>query len=323
METDMKKFLFALFGSFLMAQTVPAAVFTPESTVKDVLSAPEFSGFAERLFPWDRRTPPADLPLSRISELMPYHSHVNPDEIAKTLTRMASDGRAGRTVFFDIYSEAEKTADPGKRHTGVFFFRGKAGAPFAMIAPGGGFAYAGSLHEGFPIADSVSREGMNAFVVKYRADGSGRHAAEDMAHAIEFVRKNSQKLNVAADDYSTWGGSAGARMAAVIGSWGTAVFGTETDSKPSAVIMLYTGHSDYNPTGEPPIFVGIGEFDGIASPYVMKSRLDRISRQGTMTEFHLYPALEHGFALGTGTSAEGWEKQAVKFWRKALSEKQH
>jgi hypothetical protein len=30
-----------------------------------------------------------------------------------------------------------------------FFFRGKPGAPFAVIAPGGGFAYVASVHEGF------------------------------------------------------------------------------------------------------------------------------------------------------------------------------
>ena len=40
-------------------------------------------------------------------------------------------------------------------------------------------------------------------------------------------------------------------MAAYIGSYGTQAFGTEENSKPNSVIMLYTGHNDYNHQGEP------------------------------------------------------------------------
>ena len=36
---------------------------------------------------------------------------------------------------------------------------------------------------------------------------------------------------------------------------------------------------------------------------------------GVPTEFYLYKNLGHGFALGNGTTAEGWEKQAIKFWQ--------
>lgn len=35
-------------------------------------------------------------------------------------------------------------------------------------------------------------------------------------------------------------------------------------------------------------------------------------------EFHEYPGLGHGFGLGVGTSAEGWIKKAVDFWRRHL-----
>ena len=56
-----------------------------------------------------------------------------------------------------------------RENTGLFFLRGKPGAPFAVIAPGGGFAYVGSVHEGFPYAVEISNRGFNAFVLKYRA----------------------------------------------------------------------------------------------------------------------------------------------------------
>ena len=88
------------------------------------------------------------------------------------------DVNAGRTVFYDIYTDAVMDAEPSRRNTGMFFFRGKPGAPFAVIAPGGGFAYVGSLHEGFPYAAEISNRGYNAFVLKYRAGQGGGSATE-------------------------------------------------------------------------------------------------------------------------------------------------
>lgn len=88
--------------------------------------------------------------LDQIASLLPYHSEVKPDVVVAGLNRMIEDVAAGHQVFFDIYSEEEKRSDPSKARAGLFFFRGPPDAPFAMIAPGGGFAYVGSVHEGFP-----------------------------------------------------------------------------------------------------------------------------------------------------------------------------
>jgi hypothetical protein len=44
--------------------------------------------------------------------------------------------------------------------------------------------------------------------------------------------------------------------------------------------------------------------------------LSNASCQGTgiATEFYLYRNVGHGFGLGTGTSAEGWVDNALRFW---------
>ncbi|AFU19907.1 alpha/beta hydrolase [Actinobacillus suis] len=303
-----------LIGGLLM-QPLSAQPFTQNSSVNDILTQPTFQGFAERLLPWDDKSNEPNLQLNQIEQLMPYHSHISPQVVTTTLNKMLQRAEQGDTIFYEIYSEVEKRQDPSKQHTGIFVFKGKPNAPFAMIAPGGGFAYVGSLHEGFPIAQSIAEQGYNAFVVKYRAGMGGQIATEDMAQAVEFVQKNAKRLQVDPNGYSVWGASAGARMAAYIGSYGTQAFGTTQNSKPNSVIMLYTGHNDYNRQGEPATFVAIGEQDGIASPNVMKRRLEKLNEMGVPTEFHLYKNLGHGFALGTGTTAEGWEKQAVKFWQ--------
>jgi acetyl esterase/lipase len=228
---------------------------------------------------------------------------------------MIDDAAAGRTVFYDLYTAAEKAAEPSRRNTGLFFFRGKPGAPFAVIAPGGGFAYVGSVHEGFPYAVEINKHGFNAFVLRYRAGQGGQIATEDLAAALTYIVRNADKLGVTTANYSLWGSSAGARMAASIGSYGTSRFGVGSLTRPSAVVLLYTGHSDLAPS-EPPTFVAVGETDRIAPPAVMEKRVAALRRQGTDVEYHRYPRVAHGFGLGVGTSAEGWITDAVHFWAK-------
>lgn len=83
--------------------------------------------------------------------------------------------------------------------------------------------------------------------------------------------------------------------------------------KPGAVVMQYTGHSDYT-ENDPPTYVCVGENDGIADWRAMENRLEHLAASGLPTEFHKYPGLGHGFGLGTGTAAEGWIEDAVSFW---------
>ncbi len=281
--------------------------------IGDVLAHPAFAGFGRLLLPWDDRRYDTAVPLSHVGSLLPYHTHVAPALVVSSLNRMIDDANAGRTVFYDIYTDAEMNADLSRRKTGLFFFRGKPGAPFAVIAPGGGFAYVGSLHEGFPYAVEISNRDYNAFVLKYRAGQGVRIATEDLAAALSYILRNAGALGVATTDYSLWGSSAGARMAAAIGSHGTAPFGGSVLPKPSALVLLYTGHSDVA-AAEPPTFVAVGDADGIAPPSVMERRVAALRRVGTDVEYHKYRGVGHGFGLGVGTSAEGWIADAVRFW---------
>ena len=102
-------------------------------------------------------------------------------------------------------------------------------------------------------------------------------------------------------------------MVANIGSSGTATYGGDSLPKPRIVVMQYTGHSHYT-HNDPSTFAIVGENDGIVSPEVMKRRIINLRSAGIDTEFHQYPNVGHGFGLGTGTSAEGWINNAIKFW---------
>lgn len=300
-----------------VATATRAGHLTVDNTVADVLEHPAFAGFGRLLLPWDDRRYDPTLRLREIGSLLPYHTHVIPAVVVSSLNRMIDDAAAGRAVFHDFYTADEKRAEPSRRNAGLFYFRGKPGAPFAVIAPGGGFAYVASVHEGFPYAVEINKRGFNAFVLKYRAGQGGRIATEDLAAALTYIFRNAGELGVTTANYSLWGSSAGGRMAASIGSYGTARFGRASLPPPSTVVLLYTGHSDVA-TSEPPTFVAVGERDGIAPPEVMEQRVAALRRAGTNVEYHKYLGVGHGFGLGIGTSAKGWIGDAVGFWVKHI-----
>jgi acetyl esterase/lipase len=285
---------------------------TSNNYVRDIVNHSAFAGFGERLLVRDNNSSYYNTQLSNIASLMPYHQNVNPSDVVATLNYLIDETVKGKTIFYDFYTVAQKRADRAKEHTGLFFFRGKPGAPFAIICPGGGFSYVGSLHEGFPLALEISKKGYNVFVIRYRIGGE-RVACEDLASAIDFIFDNAGTLDISTKDYSLWGGSAGARMAARIASYGTAAYGAGNRPHPGMAVIAYTGHTDWT-QNDPPTFTIVGERDSIANPAVMESRVKAMKAAGIATEFHRYRNLGHGFALGTGTSAEGWIDDATRFW---------
>ena len=303
-----------------VSKTAPAAsegdLLTERSTVGDILRCPEFQGFAEKMLPYDNpHGNSSDVPLLEIGRLMPYHDNIAVSDVAAALNHMIGAIRKGDRVFFDFYPET----DERREHTGLFFFKGRENAPFAVVCAGGGFSYVGSLHEGFPVALGLSKKGYNAFVLKYRA-GNPDRAMHDFAKALEFIFDHAGELKVSRDGYSVWGGSAGARMAAYAGSYGTRAFGGKELPAPAVVVMAYTGYDDFT-SDQPPTFMVVGENDRIADPRGMQIRAEMLKRNGVRTEFHLYPDLGHGFGSGTGTSAQGWTEKAVRFWEDVTAKK--
>jgi hypothetical protein len=83
-----------------------------DDSVDDMLKHPAFAGFGHLLLPWDDRRYDTTMPLRSIGSLLPYHSHVDPVVAVSALNRMIDDASAGRTVFYDIYTDAQKPAEP-------------------------------------------------------------------------------------------------------------------------------------------------------------------------------------------------------------------
>lgn len=291
--------------------TTTSKLYTRNSSISEVMSDPAFGNYGRLLFPvntsyWSGNT----LEQLRLT----WYNHIDPDKTVEIVNYLKSQAEVGEPFFIDIYTEEEKKADPRKRDTGLFFFKGKAGAPFAICNAGGGGVFVGAMHDSFPHALEISKKGYNAFALIYRA---GNGAMEDLARAIDYIFTHADELGVGTECYSVWGGSAGARMAASMGSYGPANFGGITTQRAGTVVMQYTGHSDYT-RNDPPTYVCVGENDGIASWRTMKNRIDKLTALGIPTEFHVYPGLPHGFGLGIGTVANGWIDDAIRFWEKQM-----
>ena len=132
------------------ARTAKGEHLTPDDTIQDLLNHPAFAGFGRLLLPWDDRTYDNGMRLRDVGSLLPYHSNVDGATVVSALNHMIDDVSGGRTVFYDFYTENEKDEQPG-----------------------GGFSYVASIHEGFPYAVAIRKQGYNAFVLKYRAGSGG------------------------------------------------------------------------------------------------------------------------------------------------------
>ena len=283
-----------------------ANYYTRQTRINDVMNDAAFGDYGRLIFPvntgyWNGTT------LEQLA--LTWYNYIDPDKTVEVCNYLRAHAD---NCFIDIYTEAEKQANPELRNTGLFFFRGNSNAPFAICNAGGGFSYVGAMHDSFPHALELSKQGYNAFALIYRPGD----AYEDLARAITYICDHADELGVSRTDYSLWGGSAGARMAATLGnsSYLRQLTGRTDIPQASAVIMHYTGYTTVSPY-DGPTYACCGTSDGIASWRTMQSRLESLSALGIPTEFHSYDGLPHGFGLGTGTIAEGWINDAVRFWQ--------
>ena len=312
----MRRFLFAILTTIvllgLMSAEAEQVTWNESTRIDEVNSYPAFGDWGRMIFP----VATGYYSGSTLGSLrLTWYSNIQPAKTVEIVNYMREKTDAGEQIFYRIYTDAEIAADPWKADTGLFFFKGHPGAKVAICNAGGGFAYVGAMHDSFPHALELSKKGYNAFALIYRP--SAQTACEDLARAIAFIHEHADELEVDTADYSLWGGSAGARMAAWLGSYGTAAFGEKDYPRPGAVIMQYTGLSEVY-GNEPPTYNCVGTNDGIASYRTMERRIAAIQANGTDAMIEVFPGLSHGFGLGTGTVADGWINNAVAFWERNM-----
>ncbi len=253
-----------------------------------------------------------DMTLADISseDIYIWYTNIKCKKTVEIINYLKCESEKGRQIFYPIYSKDEVLTDSAKKNTGIFFFRGKIGKRFAIMNAGGGFEYVGAMHDSFPQALEVSRKGYNCFATIYRP----KYAYEDLARAIFYIYTHASELQIAVDNYSIWGGSAGARMAIELGKKNAMEdFGYINIPSASAVITQYTGYTATS-INEAPTYACVGTNDCAVNWHIMKERLSILSNYGIPTKFRSFEGLQHGFGIGLGTLADGWINEAISFW---------
>ena len=122
--------------------------------IDEVIAYPGFGDWGRLIFPADEGYYSG----STLKDLrLTWYSNIQPAKTVEIVNYFKEKADAGETVFYDIYTDAEKATDPWKADTGLFFFKGNPGAKFAICNAGGGFAYVGAMHDSFPHALELSK----------------------------------------------------------------------------------------------------------------------------------------------------------------------
>ena len=180
------------------AQREPTGPFTADTPVEAVLQDEVFGDYGRLLFPVDTGYWSGDT----LGELqLTWYNNIDPEETVEIVNTLWQRAEAGETVFYDIYTEEEKAQDPDKADTGLFFFKGEAGAPFAVCNAGGGFAYVGAMQDSFPHALELSKRDYNAFALIYRPGAFGE---EDLPRPAAVVLQYTGHAEYTPEDPPTF-----------------------------------------------------------------------------------------------------------------------
>lgn len=210
---------------------------------------------------------------------------------------------------------------------------GTASGAAVVVAPGGGFFTLSMENEGWDVARALAKQGVAAFVLKYRLNQTPKDMAgfqqtmeemfsnterrppppdpkeiktrlapqvEDARAAFALIRKRAADWKVDPDRIGMLGFSAGAML-----TMATVLVGEE--AKPAFAGNIY-GPLDTMPVpaDAPPLFVALAADD----PFFAKSGFGLIESwraAGKPVEFHFYEQGGHGFGMyPKETTSTGW-----------------
>jgi acetyl esterase/lipase len=188
----------------------------------------------------------------------------------------------------------------------------KANGMAVVVAPGGGHSQLVIDKEGWDIAAWLNKNGIAAFVLKYRlakAVGSHYtvpdHAWADAARAIRLVRSRAKEWSVDPARIGFMGFSAGGEVAALVetrfdrGNDSSMDPIERASSRPDFAVVVYPGFRPGAitvPKDAPPTFLVCADDDRSHVVTTTNLYLD-LEKQGVSSEMHIYASGGHGFGM--------------------------
>jgi acetyl esterase/lipase len=206
----------------------------------------------------------------------------------------------------------------------------KASGMAVVVAPGGGHSQLVIDKEGWEIADFLNRNGIAAFVLKYRlARAPGSHytveanALADAARAMRTVRSRAAEWGLDRARIGIMGFSAGGEVAALMetrfdaGNADAADPIDRASSRPDFAVVVYPGYRPGTitvPKDAPPTFLVCADDDRSHVVTTVNLYLD-LEKQQVPAEMHIYGSGGHGFGLRSKLPVGNWPDRLLDWMR--------
>ena len=222
-----------------------------------------------------------------------------------------------------------------------------------IICPGGGYGRLAMTAEPIGVAERLAREGVAAFVLKYRLKEYGFPAPlQDVVRAVRLLRSRAGEFHLRADRVGVMGASAGGHVAAMSATLFDAAEGRTgavldaTSGRPDFVALLYPVITMYPPSAHAD---SVRNLTGAAPPAELLERLslerqarrdmppvflvhtaedrtvplensvrfyEAIRAVGGQAELHLYERGPHGFGTRPDLGpTSGWVDRWIEWMR--------
>jgi acetyl esterase/lipase len=223
--------------------------------------------------------------------------------------------------------------------------KGKANGTAIVICPGGGYSYLVINKEGTDVAKAFIKEGVAAFVLKYRLpndrimNDKSIGPLQDAQQAIKIIRERADEWNIEPSRVGIMGFSAGGHLASTASThFDDVVIDNKNNSslRPDFSVLVYPVISfsdslahkgsrksllgEHPSTAQierfsnerqvtsktPPTFIIHCEDDKTVLVRNSISYYESLLRNGVKAELHIYPTGGHGFALKNTTVTDQW-----------------
>lgn len=215
-----------------------------------------------------------------------------------------------------------------------------------IICPGGGYRILAIAHEGYDVAELFARQGIAAFVLKYRLpfDNSMEDRfigpLQDAQRAMQIVRSHATEWGIETDQIGIGGFSAGGHVAASLAAHYHTLFIDNPENislRPDFSLLVYPLISvealiqpygslverifgdqltperiiflstEHQVSGQtPPAFLVHAEDDRTVPVSQSELYLDALKKAGIQSKLITYPAGGHGFGLNNKTTEDKW-----------------